>query len=253
MKTMLLIIDPQNDFCNPKGTLYVPGADMDMQKLSAFINVYQNKIDSIWCSRDDHPAFHISSPMFYKEKVEPFVTITAKDIKNGKYTSLIPDYQKWLEFYSTMLKTTGKDPITIWPYHCLNSTWGSLIHLEIVKALSDWSFTNKRMSHWIIKGSSWNTEHYSAYAPEYCSFAINLKLANAVAETNVVYIAGEALSHCVIKTLEDVAIRIYRNDIDKFVLLEDCTSVVPGFEEKTTKSLDRLKKLGMRICKSTDI
>ncbi len=47
-KNALLIIDPQNDFCNPgdttesnKGSLYVDGAEKDMLRLANWIK--QNK------------------------------------------------------------------------------------------------------------------------------------------------------------------------------------------------------------------
>jgi len=34
MNVHLLIIDPQNDFSNPQGSLFVPGADDDMKRLA---------------------------------------------------------------------------------------------------------------------------------------------------------------------------------------------------------------------------
>ena len=33
----LLAIDPQNDFCDPSGSLYVPGADEDTKRLAGFV------------------------------------------------------------------------------------------------------------------------------------------------------------------------------------------------------------------------
>lgn len=37
-KSLLLIIDPQYDFCNPKGTLYVPGAEKATKELCKWIS-----------------------------------------------------------------------------------------------------------------------------------------------------------------------------------------------------------------------
>ena len=34
----LLLIDPQNDFCDPKGTLYVPGAEKDTLRLVSLLD-----------------------------------------------------------------------------------------------------------------------------------------------------------------------------------------------------------------------
>ena len=37
MNIQLLVIDPQNDFCHPDGSLFVPGADDDVERLAAFV------------------------------------------------------------------------------------------------------------------------------------------------------------------------------------------------------------------------
>ena len=37
MRVELLAIDCQNDFCDPGGALYVPGAEDDMTRLGTFI------------------------------------------------------------------------------------------------------------------------------------------------------------------------------------------------------------------------
>ena len=46
-KLELLIIDPQNDFCSPKGSLFVPGADKDSVRLSTMIDRLRKRMDDI--------------------------------------------------------------------------------------------------------------------------------------------------------------------------------------------------------------
>jgi len=41
-KIDLLIIDPQLDFCSPKGSLFVPNADKDMSRLAKMVNKREN-------------------------------------------------------------------------------------------------------------------------------------------------------------------------------------------------------------------
>jgi hypothetical protein len=41
-KAVLLVIDPQVDFCDPKGNLYVNGADKDMVRLADMVNKYSD-------------------------------------------------------------------------------------------------------------------------------------------------------------------------------------------------------------------
>lgn len=35
MKTVLLVVDMQNDFCLPSGSLYVPGAEKDVEMVKS--------------------------------------------------------------------------------------------------------------------------------------------------------------------------------------------------------------------------
>jgi nicotinamidase/pyrazinamidase len=54
VKIDLLIIDPQYDFCNPKGNLYVAGAEDDMKRLSTMIKKGKAKINNIHSTLDQH-------------------------------------------------------------------------------------------------------------------------------------------------------------------------------------------------------
>ncbi len=43
MDLRILIIDPQNDFCDKNGALFVPGADDDMIRLAGMIRRLKDK------------------------------------------------------------------------------------------------------------------------------------------------------------------------------------------------------------------
>ena len=62
-KLHLMIIDPQQDFCNPDGALSVPGAEGDMKRLAEFIRKAGRKIYDIHCTLDTHHYFDISHPL----------------------------------------------------------------------------------------------------------------------------------------------------------------------------------------------
>ena len=59
-KVCLFIIDPQFDFCDPSGTLFVPGANLDMVRLGDFINRNITKIDDIQVTLDSHHRVHVA-------------------------------------------------------------------------------------------------------------------------------------------------------------------------------------------------
>ena len=51
----LIIIDPQNDFCDqPGAALAVPGAVKDMERLAAFITKQGKRLSAIHCTLDSH-------------------------------------------------------------------------------------------------------------------------------------------------------------------------------------------------------
>jgi nicotinamidase-related amidase len=76
-----------------------------------------------------------------------------------------------------------------------------------------------------------------------------------------VIIAGQAKSHCVAWTVEDLLTEIQKRDANlaqKIYLLEDCTSpvVVPGIVDYTRQAetaFKRFAEAGMNRVKSTEI
>ena len=72
--TQLLVIDPQNDFCDlpashrPAGnapSLPVAGAHADMERLADFIRAQGGQIDAITVTLDSHQRFDIANPDFW--------------------------------------------------------------------------------------------------------------------------------------------------------------------------------------------
>ena len=68
MKTNLLLIDCQNDFMEPTGALYVPGAEKDAERISALIQNNALNIDNIYATLDQHHYLDIAHPSFWKDK-----------------------------------------------------------------------------------------------------------------------------------------------------------------------------------------
>ena len=64
-KIALLIMDPQNDFCSPRGSFFVPGADEDNHRLADFILDKKEEIDQIIVTLDSHYVIDISHPSFW--------------------------------------------------------------------------------------------------------------------------------------------------------------------------------------------
>jgi len=74
----LLIIDPQNDFCEG-GSLAVPGANEDAERIAHFIRSHSECLHQIYVTLDSHHKMHIAHPSFWindeNENPNPFTII----------------------------------------------------------------------------------------------------------------------------------------------------------------------------------
>jgi nicotinamidase-related amidase len=110
---------------------------------------------------------------------------------------------------------------------------------------------------YILKGTNPWTEHYSAIQadvpdPNDTGTQLNVSLIDSLQQADICAVSGEALSHCVANTLSDIAHHLGRSAMQKFILLEDTTSPVPGFEAQAEQCLAQMETMGMQRVKSTD-
>lgn len=59
-KKALIVVDYQNDFVDPKGALYVPGAEKLYEKIVALIDEFHQNGDLVTATKDFHPNNHCS-------------------------------------------------------------------------------------------------------------------------------------------------------------------------------------------------
>lgn len=258
MNLHFLIIDPQNDFADPMGSLFIPGADKDMIRLAAMIQRHLTKINRIHVTLDTHRWIHIAHPVFWVDAQnnhpEPFTIITEEDLLAGRWKTTQPDYQERATTYVKTLKAQGRYTLTIWPPHCLIGHPGNNVVAPLAEVLTRWENTFA-MVNYVVKGSNMWTEHYSAVkadvtVPEDPNTLFNQKLIEELKTADLIAVSGEALSHCVANTLYDIAQAL--GDMSKIVLIGDTSSNVPGFEPLSEKILTDMQARGMKIVTSTD-
>lgn len=248
MKTHLLIIDPQNSFCDPEGELFVTNADNDMKRLAEFISKNDNQITRISVTLDSHNRIHIAHPVWWVDQKgnhpAPFTEITVEDMQTNKWQAANPETGAWSLTY---LKNT--DSHTIWPYHCLTGTWGHEVYKPLDHRLQSWAEKHMDLSY-TMKGGCRFTEHFSAISPSMevpgdPSTLPNKALITTLAEADTILIAGEASSHCVADTTRDI-IRENESLCKKIILLTDTMSPVPGFEQISELFFHDMKKYQVR-------
>lgn len=250
----LLIIDPQNDFCDIEGAaLPVAGACADLQRLTDFMQAVP--LDGITVTLDSHASVAVERTTFWvdaKGKAPaPFTFVTAQDVlartltpRNSALTSAVLSMLKQLE-------VKGRPGLVIWPVHCVTGTWGHNVYAPLSAALADWELAHQRSVRKVLKGEYPLTEHFGVFeadAPDaqVASTQFNTALAHAVTQgVDVLFLAGEAGSHCVAASFDQLAAYLDgQTTRPRVVLLTDCMSPVPGFEAQQTALLERARAWG---------
>lgn len=255
-KAKLFIIDPQVDFCDPTGKLYVGGAEKDMSRLAKMVASNIDAISDINITLDSHNRVHIAHPIWWIDSKgnhpNPFTLISVEDVETGKWRSYNPGFQQRSIDYVKALKDGGRYVLVIWPEHCLIGTAGHNVVPELMESLLNWE-SKFRLVNKVTKGSNIFTEHYSAVKadvidPEDRTTMLNEKLVSVLKDGNEdILIAGEALSHCVCNTVKDVAEEFSIDQVKRFVLLEDACSNVGTFEKFGEDFVNEMTTKGMRI------
>ena len=286
-KIILLLIDVQNTFCLPDFELFVAGksgngAVEDNIRLCQFIYRNLANITTIAATMDTHTAMQIFHPIFWVDEKgnHPQAGITMisyEDVKQGRWqvnqniaNNLNISWQKLEKYalhYVKQLTENSKYPLTIWPYHSMLGGIGHGLVSSVEEALFFHSIVRSSQTQFEIKGDNPLTENYSVLSPEVLENKQGEKIAkkntqflNKLLSYDKVIIAGQAKSHCVAWTIEDLLTEIKQKDPNlatKVYLLEDCTSpvVIPNvvdFSAQAEEAFQRFADAGMQRVISSD-
>ncbi len=267
----LLVIDPQNDFCDlpearrPNGSapaLPVAVADADMQRLAALIGDTGAAIDAITLTLDSHQRLDIAHPTFWQRRdgagVTPFTGITAKQVREGRFQPRDAASLPRALAYLDALEARARYTLMVWPVHCETGTWGHEVHAEVASACKAWEARWGRGAQSVRKGENPWTEHYSAVLAEVPDAddphtQLNLALIASLDHADRILIAGEASSHCVRATTEDIVANLPGARPERIALVTDCMSPVGGFAAQHDKFFAAMRALGVELVTSTEL
>ncbi|KAI5459086.1 nicotinamidase [Mariannaea sp. PMI_226] len=200
----LIVVDFQEDFCPPNGSLAVP----EGRSIAPFINSllalpFPLKI----ATKDFHPADHVSFASNHQQKdpgCKPFTsstTITHPADPSRSYTT------------------------TLWPIHCVQGTPGS----ELVPELDV-----SKIHHVIEKGQDARVEMYSAFRDPFSLSDSGLAALLRTEEVTHVFVVGLATDYCVKATAEHAAEEGYST----FIIEEATRPVVPDKLDECKKGIE---------------
>ncbi|MDO8408070.1 MAG: nicotinamidase [bacterium] len=295
-RVCLLPIDMQKDFCFPEGTLYVggrsgTGAIDDSRRLAEFIYRNLGVITAIRPSFDTHLSVQIFFPTFFNtadgKPVAPHTDITHQSLLKGEFSvspaaaaALGLDYN-WLCQYALHYTSELEKPnpqtgqkycLRIWPFHCMLGMPGHSLVGVVEEAAMFHAFVRGTQLHPEVKGGNPLTENYSILRPEVLLAhdgqviaQKNTKVIQTLLNYDYVFILGQAASHCVKSTIDDLLYEIMQKDpalARKVYVMADCMSAVAvpdgkggfyaDFTDEATAALKRFADAGMHVVKSTD-
>ena len=286
VKVALLLVDVQNTFCIPGFELFVggrsgKGAVEDSVRLCKFIYRNLDVITKIFPTMDTHQPIQIFHSLFLindeGNHPEPYTLISYEHIEKGKWKINL-DAVKYLGFdekeagqylihYTKTLKEKSKYDLTIWPYHAMLGGIGHALVSSVEEAIFFHSTARYSQPGIQIKGRNPLTEHYSVFGPEvrtdfkgYQISGKNFSLLDTLSSYDVIIVAGQAKSHCVAWSVEDMLEYFSSKNkelIKRVYLLEDATSpaVVPGvidYTEDADKAFKKFSDAGVHIAKTSD-
>jgi nicotinamidase-related amidase len=286
LRICLVAVDVQNTFCLPGFELFVAGrsgtgAVDDNRRLCEFVYRNLDRITQIVPTLDTHTPLQIFHAVFLVGEdgshPDPYTLVSAEDVRLGAWKAdpraaralgLDPDYlQLHLLHYTRALEEGGKYRLTVWPYHAMLGGIGHALVPAVEEAIFFHSIARRVQADFQVKGDNPLTEHYSMLGPEVTADhegrplgEKNAPLMEKLLEYDAVLIAGQAKSHCVAWTIDDLLSGIAERDrrlAEKVYLLEDCSSpvVVPGavdYTDEADAAFERFAAAGMHVVRSAE-
>jgi nicotinamidase-related amidase len=280
----LLAVDVQNTFCIPDFELFVGGrsgsaAVDDSRRLCEWIYRNLGSITRVLASLDTHHAMQVFHAIWLVDEEgrhpPPYTLVSAEDVASGRWRvneavadalGLDAGYaRRHLADYTRRLAEGGKYDLTVWPYHAMLGGIGHALVSAVEEAIFFHGVARHSRPEFHVKGDNPLTEHYSVLGPEVTEGPDGDRLGEeepgfiaTLRSFDAVVIAGQAKSHCVAWTIDDLLMHDeLRQLAECSYLLEDCTSpiVVPGvvdYTEQADAAFARYEAAGMHVVRSTD-
>jgi len=270
-RRILLLIDPQLDFCEG-GKLAVAGGNAALEQVAELITSQVRMWDDIVVTFDQHHQFHIGHPIYMRnsagENPQPFTVMVEKggQLINGQLdasgnmteigamTCSVPSLTRWTTDYIRSLAANGRYRHMFWNPHCLIGTHGACMHPAIEKAIFQWELERVAMAVKVTKGSNYRTEHFGAVRsevidPKDSSTDVNIPLLNALEdEKSELFVAGLARGHCLANTVVDAAISLGDDRFYKrLTLVQDGTADVAGLTFLGDAFVKKAVGYGMKV------
>ena len=261
----LVLVDMQVDFIHHDGALAVPGAVDDCRRVVEWIYRHVGCISKIFLSLDSHYPLQIFFSTWWRDAAgnhpAPNTIISAHEVDEGIWQPLYET--AWSKRYVRLLETQHRKQLMIWPFHTMVGALGHNLSPSLYEAVCYQAAARHSQPLMLTKGSIARTEHYSIMEPEvkvadHPQGGLNRALLRELDDYDLVYLAGQAKSHCVLETVNSImrALAPRPEKIKRLRVLEDGMSsvVVPGidFDGLADAVFQRHRDNGLTFARTTD-
>jgi nicotinamidase-related amidase len=152
----LLLIDPQNDFCDVPAeylmtdpvsqkvvapALPVAGAHADMLRIAELIERAGAGLSDISITLDSHHRYDIAHPSFWMDadgkRSHRSLSFPGR-MSDGRYLPRQPHSLVRTLAYLESLEANGRYQLMVWPVHCEIGSWGHNVHADVRAACASW-------------------------------------------------------------------------------------------------------------------
>ncbi|KAI5367401.1 Putative isochorismatase [Septoria linicola] len=212
MKAALAVIDMQEDFCEPNGSLAVKDGRSTATVINELLDWPGFVVKVGTC--DYHPQDHIS------------------------FASNHPGTQPYTSSHTIISPSNATETQTtlLWPDHCVKDTTGAELIPELHK---------HKLSDVVRKGEDKRVESYSGFGPPFRNPTVGMSKLDAIltaAAVTHVFVVGLAYDFCVKSTAIDAVEHGY-----KTFVIEDGTKAVMQDETSLAKTRSDLQKAGVEV------
>lgn len=187
----------------------------------------------------------------------PFTVIPERDVVDRVWVPSLQRAYDRVRQYLHDLEARGRYRHRIWPIHCQIGTTGWTLQPDLLKAVSDFEDKHTTIVNTLTKGSNLWCEHFSPFEaevpdPEDPSTAMNLQAIQRYQQADQVVIGGLARGHCLASGVRSI-MEVFgqSREIEKLVLLTDCTADVAGLEFLGDAFVKDAAAKGMKLSTST--
>jgi nicotinamidase-related amidase len=269
LKVHLVVIDPQNDFMDiPNAALPVTGATEDMKRVSKLIDRVGPKLTDIHVTLDSHRRISIERPSWWMDQdgkqPPPFTMILAKDVESGIWTPRNPQVrERTIKYLHDLEASPDNYHHMVWTHHCEIGSSGHNVYAPLMDSLNRWQDKEFANVDFVTKGSNPFTEHFGALMAEVPdsndpASQLNTDFLSMMSEADIIGVAGEASSHCVLCTIRQIANNIGDEHLKKFHILTDGMSSIganpggPDFPAITKAFFAEMERRGMKLTTCAD-